>query len=106
MFCKILRSPFKSNALCCFFTAFESHYIPSAKTNNCQSAGTLSLRKGYFTLRLKSELFDLRVKYANPIPQRTRCGAIFKTTYTQSKKERILFSIRSFLAGVQGFEPR
>ena len=28
---KILRSPFKNSALCCFFTAFESHYIPIAK---------------------------------------------------------------------------
>ena len=30
-------------------------------------AGTLSLQKGYFTLRQKSELFDLRVKCARSI---------------------------------------
>ena len=34
MLCKILRSPFKNNALCCFFTAFESllHSSPNKKS--------------------------------------------------------------------------
>ena len=32
MFRKNLRSPFKNSALCCFFTAFESHYIHTSKT--------------------------------------------------------------------------
>ena len=34
MLCKNLRSPFKNNALCCFFTAFESPNIVLCKTKN------------------------------------------------------------------------
>ena len=35
MFRKNLRSPFKNSALCCFLTAFESHYIPTNQKNKC-----------------------------------------------------------------------
>ena len=31
MLCKNLRSPFKNSALCCFFTAFESHLYTHIK---------------------------------------------------------------------------
>ena len=54
-------------------------------------AGTLSLRKGYSVLRLKNKLFDLRTKYAYPIPQRARCGAVLKTTYIQAKQKSTLY---------------
>ena len=78
---------------------------PTLLAGKVESAGTLALRQGYFTLRLKSELFDLRVKYAYPIPQRTRCGARFKTTYIQAKRTTTRLGGCSFWLGCRDSNP-
>ena len=80
MLCKNLRSPFKNNALCCFFTAFESPNIVFCKTKNspCWVSSLFWRRMGDIALdfckaRSKAFLFMLCKNLRSPFKNSALC---------------------------------